>query len=79
MQQQTTNKDPKKYKSTSAYLLEYSGLAIQLMAALGISVFLGLKTDGWLNLNFHLFAFVLPVLVIMALLIRVVKDTSKKK
>lgn len=79
MQQQTTNKDPKKYKSTSAYLLEYSGLAMQIMAALGIAVFLGLKTDGWLNLNFHLFAFVLPVLVITALLIRVVKDTSKKK
>ena len=79
MPQQTTNKDPKRYKSTSAYLLEYSGLAMQLMAALGIAVFLGLKTDGWLNLNFHLFAFVLPVLVITALLIRVVKDTSKKK
>ena len=76
MQQQTTNKDPKKYKSTSAYLLEYSGLAMQIMAALGIAVFLGLKTDGWLNLNFHLFAFVLPVLVITALLIRVVTDTS---
>lgn len=79
MQQQTTNKDSKKYKRSSAYLLEYSGLAIQLMAALGIAVFLGLKTDGWLNLNFHLFAFVLPVLVITGLLVRVVKDTSKKK
>ena len=79
MPQPATNKDPKKYKSTSAYLLEYSGLAMQLMAALGIAVFLGLKTDGWLNLNFHLFAFVLPVLVITGLLVRVVKDTSKKK
>lgn len=79
MQQQTTNKDPKKYKSTSAYLLEYSGLAMQIMAALGIAVFLGIKTDGWLNLNFHLFAFVLPVLLITGLLVRVVKDTSKKK
>jgi len=79
MQPPTTNNNPKKYKSTSAYLLEYSGLAMQLMAALGIAVFLGLKTDGWLNLNFHLFAFVLPVLVIAGLLVRVVKDTSKKK
>ena len=79
MQPPTTNNKPKKYKSTSAYLLEYSGLAMQLMAALGIAVFLGLKTDGWLNLNFHLFAFVLPVLVITGLLVRVVKDTSKKK
>lgn len=79
MQPPTTNNNPKKYKRTSAYLLEYSGLAMQLMAALGIAVFLGLKTDGWLNLNFHLFAFVLPVLVITGLLVRVVKDTSKKK
>lgn len=75
----TINKDPKKYKSTSAYLLEYSGLAMQLMAALGIAVFLGIKTDGWLNLNFHLFAFVLPLLVITGLLIRVIKGTSTKK
>lgn len=79
MQQPTPNNDSKKNKSTSAYLLEYSGLAIQLMAALGIAVFLGLKTDGWLNLNFHLFAFVLPVLVITGILVRVVKDTSNKK
>ncbi len=75
----TINNDPKKYKSTSAYLLEYSGLAMQLMAALGIAVFLGIKTDGWLNLNFHLFAFVLPLLVITGLLIRVIKGTSTKK
>lgn len=79
MQPPTTNKKAKKYKRTSAYLLTYSGLAMQLMAALGLAVFLGLKTDGWLNLNFHLFAFVLPLLVITGLLVRVVKDTSKKK
>lgn len=75
----TINRDPKQYKRTSAYLLEYSGLAIQLMAALGIAVFLGMKTDGWLNLNFHLFAVVLPLLVITGLLIRVIKSTSTKK
>ncbi|NCU05974.1 MAG: AtpZ/AtpI family protein [Chitinophagaceae bacterium] len=80
MPQPTTNKkDPKKYKSTTAYLLEYSGLAIQLLVAVGIAVFLGMKTDDWLNLNFHLFAFVLPLLVIVGLLVKVVKDTSKKK
>jgi hypothetical protein len=79
MPQPTTNNKKKNYKSTSGYLLEYSGLAIQLLAAIGIAVFLGIKTDGWLNLNFHLFAFVLPVLLITGLLIRVVKNTSKKK
>jgi heme/copper-type cytochrome/quinol oxidase subunit 4 len=75
----TINKDPEKYKSTPAYLLEYAGLAIQLMAALGIALFLGMKTDGWLQLNFHLFAVVLPLLVITGLLIRVIKGTSTKK
>jgi hypothetical protein len=79
MPQPTTNKPSKPTKTNRAYLARYAGLAFQLMAALGLSVFLGLKADGWLKLNFPLLAWLLPVVVLSALFYRIYKDTSANK
>lgn len=34
--------------------MQYAGLATQLLVALGLAVFLGLKADKWLNISFPL-------------------------
>lgn len=79
MPQPTTNKSSKPTKSNRAYLAQYAGLAFQLMAALGLAVFAGIKADGWLKLNFPLLAWLLPLLVLSAMFYRIYKDTSARK
>jgi hypothetical protein len=56
--------------------MRYAGLAMQLFASLGIAIFIGLKLDKWLKLSFPLFLWLLPLLVIVGLIIKVIKETG---
>ena len=60
-------------------LMRYAGLATQMMVSLGIAVFLGLKADKWLKLSFPVLSWLLPLLVLTAILYRVIKDTNPRK
>ncbi len=59
-------------------VLQYAGLATQILVSLGIAVFAGLKTDQFLKLGFPLMVCIFPLIVIIALIIKIIKDTSKK-
>ena len=59
-------------------LYKYMGLATQLLVGLGLAVFVGLKTDKWLNLKTPLLVWILPLLVLVAMIWQVIKETSKK-
>ncbi len=59
-------------------LLQYAGLTVQLLAALGIAVFAGIKLDDWLHIRFPVFVCALPLAVLIILMIKVIKDTSNK-
>lgn len=73
------SRDKKPNRSNASYLMQYAGLGMQLLALLALTVFLGLKADQWLKLNFPLLAWLLPVLVLTGMFIRIFKDTSKKQ
>jgi hypothetical protein len=75
------NKPPDTYrnKKGSAQLWQYAGIGGQLLVSLGIGVFLGLKTDEWLNFKIPLLVWILPLLVLIAMIARLIKATSKKK
>ncbi len=60
-------------------LWQYAGFATQLIFALALSVFVGLKLDKWIALSFPLAVWVLPLLVIIALIIKAIKDTNTTK
>lgn len=60
-------------------LLRYAGLSSEVMASVGISVFLGIKADEWLKLSFPVFSLSLPLLIIISLIVRLVKESSRKK
>ena len=60
-------------------LIRWAGLSTEVVASVGVSVFLGVKADKWLILSFPIFSLVLPLLVIVVLLINLVKAGSKKK
>lgn len=60
-------------------LLRYAGLGGQILVAIGIAVFVGLKADGWLRISFPLLVWLLPLVVVSAMIYKLIKDTSKKK
>jgi hypothetical protein len=60
-------------------LLKYAGLATQIFVGLGLAVFLGLKLDKWLHISFPVLVWVLPLLVIVSLIYKMIKETNRKK
>lgn len=58
--------------------MRYAGLATQMLVSLGIAVFAGMKADKWLRLSFPIFSWLLPLLVLGAILYRIIKATGPK-
>ncbi len=66
-------------KPDNKLLWKYAGLATQFMVGIGLSVYAGLQADKWLKINMPLAVWVLPLLLIIVVIFRIIKDTSKKK
>lgn len=66
-------------KKNSAQLWQYAGIGGQLLVSLGIGVFLGLKVDEWLEFKIPLLVWMLPLLILIAMIARLIKATSNKK
>lgn len=62
--------------SNKQFLLKYASLGTQLVAAIGLSVFVGLKADKWLK-TLPLFACVLPLLTLAAIFYKLMRETAK--
>lgn len=60
-------------------LIRYAGLATQMFVAIGISVFIGLKLDEWLRISIPLLVWLIPLLVIVSLIYKLIKETGNKK
>ncbi|HKZ65134.1 MAG TPA: AtpZ/AtpI family protein [Chitinophagaceae bacterium] len=58
-------------------LLRYAGLGTQMLVSMGIAVFIGLKTDKWLH-TLPLFSCVLPLLVLVAIFYKLMRQTGRK-
>jgi hypothetical protein len=65
--------------SNNRILLRYAGMGAQILASLGLAVFIGLKLDGWMHTPFPILVWVLPLLIIIGMIIKTIKDTSKPK
>lgn len=66
----------KKSNSTSD-LMRYAGLATQIIVSLGIAMFAGYKLDGWIKIKIPIFIWLLPLVVLSAMIYKLIKDTSK--
>jgi uncharacterized membrane protein YjgN (DUF898 family) len=60
-------------------LLRYASMGTQIFVALGLAVFVGLKVDKWLKISAPLLVLVLPVIVLVGIIYKIVKETSKQK
>ena len=65
-----------KPKAYNAYL-KYSGLAIQLLAAIGIFGFIGYKLDQWLEIEFPAFMLLLGFLAFGGMMYQLYKSVNK--
>ncbi|MBB1283700.1 AtpZ/AtpI family protein [Flavisolibacter sp. BT320] len=65
--------------NSSNDLLRYAGLGAQILVSIGIAVFVGLKADRWLNISFPLLVWLLPLLVVSAMIYKLIKETGTKK
>jgi len=59
-------------------LLQYAGFATQLVIALGAGVFAGYWIDKKMNMAVPVFTWLLPLLILLVMFWKVMKDTSKK-
>ena len=59
-------------------LLQYAGFASQLVISLGACVFIGYWVDKKLHLSVPVLTWLLPLLILLVLFWKVMKDTSKK-
>ncbi len=66
-------------KPNNNLLWKYAGLATQFLVGIGLAVYMGLKLDEWLKLNTALAVWVLPLLLIIGVIFKIVKDTASKK
>lgn len=59
-------------------MLRYAGLGAQIFASLGIAVFIGYKADKWIRISIPLLVWVLPLLVLVMMIYKLIKDTGKR-
>jgi len=66
-------------RSTQTDLLKYAGLGSQILVSLGIAVFAGYKLDKWLKIPLPLLVWLLPLIVLIGMIYKLIKETSGKK
>lgn len=68
-----------KNTSNKNLLIQYASLGAQLLAGLIVAVFLGNWIDEKAKFTFPVFIWLLPLIVIIGMILKAVKDTSTKK
>lgn len=58
--------------------MKYAGLGMQIFVSLGLAVFAGYKLDSWINMQFPVFVWVLPLIVLFLMIFKLIKETSKR-
>lgn len=75
MEDPSSRKKPK--QKPSNLLLRYAGLAFQMMAGIGVALWLGYLLDEKVDIRFPLFMIIFSLLALALLLWQIVKDTSR--
>ncbi len=65
--------------SNKNLLLQYAAVGSQLLAGLLLTVFTGKWIDEKLHFSFPVLIWLLPVIFIVSMILKVIRDTSKKK
>lgn len=58
--------------------IRYSSLAFEMIAIIGFGVFIGIKLDEWLKMNFPVFTLALMILSVIGSIFYAIKNFLKK-
>ena len=58
--------------------MKYAGLGMQIFVSLGLAVFAGYKADKWLVMRFPVFVWALPLIILVLLIYKLIRETSKR-
>lgn len=72
------DQQPDKKKADNSLLWKYAGFATQLTIALAVSVYAGIKLDSFFSFKNPVLVWVLPLIIIVVLIYKVIKDTAPK-
>ncbi|SEA44548.1 Putative F0F1-ATPase subunit Ca2+/Mg2+ transporter [Arachidicoccus rhizosphaerae] len=75
--QHTSDKKTNNKARFSGNWMRYLSYGIQLMATIGIGLFIGYKLDEVLKVKFPLLVWLLPTVLLIYMLVKLVKDFSK--
>ena len=64
-------------KAPSPDWMRYMGLASQFFITIGIMLFIGWKIDDYFALKTPILVWVLPLISIIAILVKMIKETNK--
>jgi F0F1-type ATP synthase assembly protein I len=81
MENPSSKKKPlqEKKRNSNKLLLRYAGLAFQMMATLGLAVFVGYKIDQRTGWSFPVFMIIFSLLGLTLLLWQIIKDTRRNE
>jgi hypothetical protein len=66
-------------KYNNNLLWKYAGMATRFAVAIALSLYAGIRLDKWMKTSVPLASWLLPLLFIIVIIIKAVKDTSPKK
>lgn len=70
--------NPNKTTNPLKQYARYTGLAFQLLAAIFLGIWLGMKLDQWLSLKFPLFTLMLSMAALIGSIIFLIKSLNAK-
>jgi F0F1-type ATP synthase assembly protein I len=68
----------KSSSNNNSDLIRYAGMGTQMLVAIGLAVFIGLKTDRWLHSS-PLLTCILPLLVLITIFYKLMRETKPPK
>ncbi len=60
-------------------LWKYAGMGTQILLSLGMAAFAGYHADKWIGWQFPLLVWLAPLVFLVVLFLKIVKDTSGKE
>ncbi len=66
-------------KNNNGLLWKYAGLTTQLFVAIATAVFAGIKIDIACHFKNPIAVWILPLLIIVAIIFKIIKDTTPQK
>ena len=69
---------PSPNNSNRRFFMRYAAMGTQLLVAIGLAVFIGIKLDQWLHTS-PLFACILPLLVLTGIFYKLFRETAKSR